>query len=116
MLWKPAGAAAIAAVGNTFIRMVACGQTMAHLPQSMQIEESQTGIIWAMARFSYLVVPVGKVPSTGSALTGRKSPLPAISAAVMVFTKARWSASVGATITSSSPGMPSGTWTSRSSA
>ena len=30
----------------------ACGQTMAHLPQSMQIVGSQIGISWAMARFS----------------------------------------------------------------
>ena len=34
---KSAGAASTAAVGNTFIRIVACGQTIAHLPQSMQI-------------------------------------------------------------------------------
>jgi hypothetical protein len=39
---------------------------MAHLPQSMQIAGSQTGMCWAMARFSYLVVPVGNVPSTGN--------------------------------------------------
>ena len=52
--------------------MAACGQTMAHLPQSMQIDASQIGICWAMARFSYCVVPVGKVPSTGSALTGQQ--------------------------------------------
>ena len=31
-----------------------------------------------MLRFSYWAVPVGKVPSTGMALTGRRSPLPAI--------------------------------------
>ena len=31
-------------VGKTFIRIVACGQTMAHLPQSMQIAGSQIGI------------------------------------------------------------------------
>ena len=31
-----------------------------------------------MLRFSYCAVPVGKVPSTGSALTGSRSPLPAI--------------------------------------
>ena len=38
-LWrKSAGAAATAAVGKTFIRIVACGQTIAHLPQSMQID------------------------------------------------------------------------------
>ena len=38
-LWrKAAGAAATADSGKTFIRIVACGQTMAHLPQSMQID------------------------------------------------------------------------------
>src|SRR6185369_699278 len=63
------GAAATADAGNTFIRIVACGQTIAHLPQSMQIDESQIGSIWAIARFSYFVVPVGNVPSAGSALT-----------------------------------------------
>ncbi len=60
---------------------------MAHLPQSMQIEASQIGIIWAIARFSYLVVPVGNVPSTGIALTGSRSPSPAISRAVTSRTK-----------------------------
>ena len=57
----------------------ACGQTIAHLPQSMQIVGSQIGISWAIARFSYFAVPVGNVPSTGSALTGSRSPSPAIS-------------------------------------
>jgi hypothetical protein len=32
----------------------------------------------AMLRFSHWVVPVGQVPSTGNALTGSRSPLPAI--------------------------------------
>ena len=32
---------------------------MAHLPQSMQIAGSQIGISWAIARFSYFVVPEG---------------------------------------------------------
>ena len=79
---KSAGAASTAAVGKTFIRIVACGQTMAHLPQSMQMSGSQIGISWAIARFSYCAVPVGNVPSTGSALTGSRSPSPAISRAV----------------------------------
>jgi hypothetical protein len=35
-----------------------------------------------MLRFSHLVVPVGKVPSTGMALTGSRSPLPAMIIAV----------------------------------
>ena len=39
------------------MRIVACGQTIAHLPQSMQIDGSQIGISWAIARFSYFVVP-----------------------------------------------------------
>ena len=39
---------------------------------------SQTGISSAMLRFSHCVVPVGQVPSTGKALTGSRSPLPAI--------------------------------------
>jgi len=34
----------------------------------MQIDSSQTGMLWAIARFSYLVVPVGNVPSAGNAL------------------------------------------------
>ena len=87
MVTKPAGALATAAVGKTFIRIVACGQTIAHLPQSMQMEGSQIGIDWAMARFSYFVVPVGNVPSTGNALTGSWSPSPAISTAVTFLTK-----------------------------
>src|SRR4029078_1711597 len=56
-LWrKVGGASATADSGNTFIRMVECGQTMAHFPQSMQIDGSQTGICWAIWRFSILVV------------------------------------------------------------
>ena len=51
--WEIGRRRARAAVGKTFIRIVACGQTMAHFPQSMQIGGSQTGISWAMARFSY---------------------------------------------------------------
>ena len=39
-----------------------------------------------MLRFSYAVVPLGYVPSTGSALTGSSSPRPAIIAAVTVRT------------------------------
>ena len=69
------------------MRMVACGHTMAHLPQSMQMSGSQIGISVAMARFSYLAVPVGKVPSTGRADTGRRSPSPAMSSDVTRFTK-----------------------------
>ena len=39
---------------------------------------SQIGIFVAMVRFSKAAVPVGNAPSTGSALTGRRSPSPAI--------------------------------------
>ena len=44
----------------------------------MQIAGSQIGMSWAMLRFSYCVVPVGKVPLSGKALTGRLSPRLAI--------------------------------------
>ena len=40
-----------------------------------------------MPRFSYLAVPVGKVPSTGKALTGSMSPSPARSRTVTRLTK-----------------------------
>ena len=69
------------------MRMVAWGQTMAHLPQSMQMSGSQIGISVAMARFSYFAVPVGNVPSTGSAETGSRSPSPAMRMEVTRFTK-----------------------------
>src|SRR5688572_28165209 len=55
-----AGAPASAAGSKTFIRIAAWGHTMAHLPQSMQMSGSQIGMSWAIARFSYLAVPVGK--------------------------------------------------------
>src|SRR5262249_10546363 len=60
------------------MRMTACGQTIAHLPHWMQVTGSQTGISVAMLRFSYCAVPVGNVPSHGSALTGSSSPQPAM--------------------------------------
>jgi hypothetical protein len=84
---KSSGAAAATSSPNTFIRMVACGQTMAHLPQSMHTSGSQMGISLAIERFSYVAVPVGNVPSTGSALTGSRSPSPAMSVAVTRLTK-----------------------------
>ena len=84
---KPSGAAAATSPPKTFIRIVAWGQTMAHLPQSMHTSGSQIGISLAIERFSYFVVPVGKVPSTGSALTGRRSPSPLISIVVTRLTK-----------------------------
>ena len=46
------GAPSSTAGWYTFIRIVQCGQTMAHLPQSMQMSGSQIGISWAIARFS----------------------------------------------------------------
>jgi hypothetical protein len=69
------------------MRMVACGHTTAHLPQSMQMSGSQIGMVLAMARFSYAAVPVGNVPSTGMADTGSRSPSPAMSSAVTRWTK-----------------------------
>jgi hypothetical protein len=84
---NPSGAAATTAAPKTFMRIVAWGQTMAHLPQSMQTSGSQMGISLAIERFSYFVVPVGNVPSTGSALTGRRSPSPLISIVVTRCTK-----------------------------
>ena len=48
-----------------------------------------------MLRFSHCVVPVGKVPSSGMALTGRSSPSPAIMRAVNFCTKSGASAGDG---------------------
>src|SRR5512136_1418765 len=73
---KAAGADAAYLESYTLARMTACGQTKTHLPHWMQRSFSQAGISKAMLRFSHLVVPVGKVPSTGKALTGRLSPSP----------------------------------------
>jgi hypothetical protein len=95
---KSAGAESIADVGTTFMRMVAWGQTMAHLPQSMQTSGSQIGMVNAMARFSYFVVPLGKVPSTGSALTGSRSPSPAIRREVTRATKSGTSTGTGGVV------------------
>ena len=52
----------------------------------MQIFESHTGISSAMLRFSHFAVATGHVPSTGNALTGRKSPFPASITAVIFWT------------------------------
>ena len=70
------------------MRIAACGQTSEHRPHWMQIFGSQIGISWAMLRFSYFVVAVGNVPSTGMALTGSWSPLPA-----MIMPGTRWTKS-----------------------
>ena len=48
----------------------------------MQISGSQTGMWTAMFLFSYWVVPVGQVPSSGIAETGRESPWPEMILAV----------------------------------
>ena len=40
----------------------------------MQTAGSQTGISEAMLRFSHWLVPIGQVPSTGNAETGRVQP------------------------------------------
>ncbi len=53
----------------------------------MQIAASHTGISRAMLRFSHFAVPVGQVPSTGSALTGSMSPLLESIRAVTLLTK-----------------------------
>ena len=66
--------------------MTLCGQTNEQLPHWMQMSGSQTATSSEMLRFSYAVVPLGYVPSTGSALTGSSSPRPAIIAAVTVRT------------------------------
>ena len=48
-----------------------------------------------MSRFSHRAVPVGYVPSAGSALTGSVSPSPAIIRAVTAWTKSGASAGTG---------------------
>jgi len=58
--------------------IAACGQIATHLLHCVQRSaSSQTGTKSAIPRFSYCVVPVGKVPSTENALTGNESPFPA---------------------------------------
>ena len=66
-----------------------------------------------MLRFSYWVVAVGQVPSAGTRLTGRLSPLPAIRVAVTLRTK---SGAVSGTTGGRSRLLVTcpGTWTSRS--
>src|SRR5512136_2957279 len=71
---KVAGAFSRYFLSKTVWRMEACGQTKTHLPHWMHRSDSQTGISRAILRFSHLVVPVGKVPSTGIADTGTVSP------------------------------------------
>ena len=84
---KVSGAPASALSSYTFARIAACGHTRAHWLHWMQIFESHTGISSAMLRFSHFAVPVGHVPSTGNALTGSRSPLPARITDVIFWTK-----------------------------
>ena len=67
--------------------MTACGQTSTHFPHWMHRASSHAGISSAIPRFSHRAVPVGYVPSAGSALTGSASPSPAIIRAVTRRTK-----------------------------
>src|SRR4029453_18697604 len=83
---KLGGAPATAPSSYTFARMAACGQTKAHWLHWMQTFGSHTGISSAMFRFSHFAVPVGQGPSTGKALTGSRSPLPASITAVTFCT------------------------------
>src|SRR5512138_2225326 len=84
---KSFGAPFAASGAKYFGRMAACGQMSAHLLHWMQRLGSQVGISSAMERFSHFEVPVGQVPSSGNAETGRRSPLPASMSAVTRFTK-----------------------------
>ena len=54
--WNSAGPFANTAGSATFVRIAACGHTNEHWPHWMQSLESQTGMSWAMLRFSYCVV------------------------------------------------------------
>ena len=69
------------------MRIAACGHTSGQIAHWVQMVSSQIGISCAMLRFSHCVVPVGKVPSTGSADTGSRSPLPSSIIAVTRCTK-----------------------------
>lgn len=111
LCWNDSGAWSAAMGSYTFIRIAACGHTSAHLAQSMQMSGSQMGISWAIDRFSHLAVPVGNVPSTGSADTGRRSPWPAIIIAVTFFTKSGASGGTGGR-RRRSPATSAGTFTS----
>ncbi len=76
-----------------FIRMAACGHSIAHLPHWIHLSKSHVATISDIARFSYLAVPTGywpapNSPSTRNLDTGIASPrcaaisprVPAISA------------------------------------
>jgi hypothetical protein len=91
-LWKVSGAFSSSAGSYTFARIAACGQAMEHLAHWMHTSGSQTGISSATLRFSHWVVAVGQTPSSGMALTGRDSPLPAMIFAVTFRTNSGASA------------------------
>src|SRR5215472_16956588 len=95
--------------------MTLCGQTNEQLPHWMHVSGSHTATRSEMFRFSYLEVPDGYVPSTGSALTGSSSPRPASIAAVTVRTNSGASAGIGEAA-SNSDVTRSGTGTSYSPA
>ncbi len=84
---KVDGARFISSGENTFMRIAACGHTSEQIAHWVQSCASQIGISRAMLRFSHCVVPVGKVPSTGIADTGSRSPLPSSIIAVTRCTK-----------------------------
>src|SRR5438552_3221355 len=83
---KPSGGAESSVGSKTFARITACGHTSTHLLHWIHTDGSHSGISTAMLRFSQRVVPLGYVPSTGSALTGSKSPWPAIMGPVTLVT------------------------------
>jgi len=66
--------------------MTPWGQTKLQLPHWMHRSGSQSATNSEILRFSYCAVPLGHVPSDGSALTGSSSPSPAIIAAVTLWT------------------------------
>ena len=92
---KPSGAPSKRDCSYWRERITLCGQTKLQLPHWMHSSESQAATNSEMLRFSYCVVPLGYVPSTGSALTGSSSPRPAIIAAVTVRTNSGACAGTG---------------------
>ena len=86
-LLKPAGAFFRSSGEYTFMRMAACGHISGQSAHWVQMSASQIGISCAMLCFSHCEVALGKVPSTGSADTGSRSPLPSSIMAVIRWTK-----------------------------
>ena len=54
------------------MRIVACGHTYEHMPHWMQTSGSHSGICMPILRFSYCVVAVGNLPSTGHLAYGQR--------------------------------------------